>query len=105
MPEELVVGILRPPVIIDGARLPVGGARHDQPMDGLEAPLLFHEPVGQPFEEFWMRGLVSLRAEIVWCGDDAAAEVVVPEPVDDHAGGERAGAPVHVGEKCRESEA
>ena len=40
-------------------------------------------------EEFRVRGFAAKAAEIVGGGDDAAAEDMVPEAVDDNAGGER----------------
>src|SRR5207249_4779361 len=45
----------------------------------------------QPVEQFWVRRAVAVEAEVVGGGDQAAAEVVVPDAVHDDAGGERVG--------------
>ena len=47
-------------------------------------------------------GLLALDAEVARRGDDAAAEVVLPQPVDDHPGQQPAGAVVHVGDPVRQ---
>ena len=48
-----------------------------------------------------MRRPFALDAEVARRGDDAAAEVVLPEPVDDHARQQLAGAVVDVGDPVR----
>ena len=49
-----------------------------------------------------MRGAFPLLAEVAGGGDDPAAEVVLPEPVDDHPRQQVAGPPVDVGEPVRQ---
>src|SRR5262249_8449484 len=44
---------------------------------------------GEPVEQFWVRRLLAELAEVVGRGDDAAAEMVLPKAVDDHAGRQR----------------
>jgi hypothetical protein len=48
-----------------------------------------HEPVREPVEQFGMRGSGSHEAEVVRGGDEALAEVLLPDAIHDHACGER----------------
>src|SRR5262249_48143371 len=50
---------------------------------------MFLKRDGKPVEQIGMRRLRAHVAEIVWRIDDAAAEVVVPNAIDDGAPGER----------------
>ncbi len=69
-------------------------------MELLDAPAPLHELDGQPVEQLRMRRLLAHLAEVVERRDDAAAEVVVPHAVDDHARGERIlGRPDPLGER------
>ena len=43
----------------------------------------------QMVEQFGMRGPLAQQAEIAGRADDAAAEMVLPDAVDDHAGRQR----------------
>ena len=52
-----------------------------------------------------MRRPLSPRAEIIARGDDTATEMVMPEPIDDHAGEEMPGAVVDVGEPICQGDA
>ena len=60
---------------------------------------------GQPVEQFRVRRPVALQAEIVRRADDAAAEVILPDAIDHHAGRERVvlatGEPVRPGPAVR----
>ncbi len=58
-------------------------------MDRLLAPASVHELAGQPVEQLGMTGGRSLGAEVVVGLDQAAAEIRLPDPVDDDAGRER----------------
>ena len=80
------------------AALHVDGAGHDQLVDRLEPPAVADQLAGQPVEQLGMRRRLPLLAEVARRGDDPAAEVVLPEPVDDHPGQQVARAPVDVGE-------
>ena len=71
------------------ARLAVGVAQHDQPVDRLEPPAALDERRRQPVEQLGMAGAVALGAEVVDRLDQPRAEVVLPEPVDDHPGRQR----------------
>ena len=71
------------------ARLPVGAAQQDQPVDRLEPPAVLDERRRQPVEQFGMAGTVALGAEVVDRLHQPRAEVVLPEPVDDHPGRQR----------------
>src|SRR5881397_438459 len=51
----------------------------------------FDELAGQPIKQVRMCGRRTLRAEIVFRLDQAAPEVLLPKPIDCHAGGERIG--------------
>ena len=46
-------------------------------------------------------GRVALHAEVAGRGDDAAAEVMLPEAIDDHAGEQVPGAVLGVGDPVR----
>ena len=54
---------------------------------------------GQPVEQLGMRRGLALLAEIAGRGDDSAAEVMLPEAVDDHPRGQRPGPST----RCRSS--
>ena len=55
-----------------------------KPVDVLEAPTVLHELDRQPIEQLGMRRPLALHAKIVRRRHDAAAEVLLPKPVDDH---------------------
>ena len=67
----------------------VGGRRHDQSMQLLDRPVVVHEPVRQPIEQFWVRGPGAHRAKVVGRRHDPFAEMLLPDSVDDDAGRER----------------
>src|SRR5206468_12777097 len=73
------------------ARLLVGGRTKDQPMHGFEAPALRNEFAGEPIEKFGMRRSRAARAEIARRGHETPTEMMLPEAVDQDAGGERVG--------------
>ena len=90
-PEEMIRGIDK-----RGGRgrrhargLAVGGGEDDLAVELLEAPALRDEAPREPVEQFGVRGLVAELAEIVGRASDPAAEVILPDAVDDGAGGER----------------
>ena len=58
--------------------------------------------MGEPVEKFGVGGALALGTEIVWGGDDAAAEVLLPDAVDDDAGEEVAGAVFGIGDPIGE---
>ena len=77
-----------------GARLSVGAARHDEPVQPLQPPPVggarrIDQLTGQPVEELGMTRSTTVDAEVARRVHEARAEVVVPEPIHDHAGRER----------------
>ena len=83
-------------------RLLIGGTHQDQAMDRLEPPALADQLAGQEVEEFGVGGSLALGAEVAGSGDQPSAEVVLPEPVDDHPSEQVAGSSVEVGEPLRQ---
>ena len=89
-PEKLVLGI-------DGGRpsavsrddLPIRGRHHDQSMQFLDRPAALHELDGQPIEQLGMRRPCAAVAEIVRRRDEARAEMLLPDAVDDDPRGPR----------------
>ena len=81
----------------------VDGAGHHQLVDRLEPPAAADQLGGEPVEQFGVRRPLALRAEVAGRGDDPPAEVVLPEPVDDHPGQQVAGAGVDVGHPVRQA--
>ena len=80
----------------------VGGARHDPLVERLEPPAVLDQLGGQPFEQLGVGRALALRAEVVGGGDDPAAEVVLPEPIDGDARRQRPGPRLRVGEPVRQ---
>src|SRR5690606_26804249 len=84
-PEELVAAVDGVEGLVEMGRLPVGGAGHDLTVEPLEGLALIEEIRGEPLQQFGMGGWRAHAAEIVGGGDDALAEVIVPDPVYDGA--------------------
>ena len=57
-------------------------------MQGLETPAGVDEAQGQPVEQLGMAGGFGTQAEVAGRLDEAGAEVVLPDAVDQDAGGE-----------------
>ena len=76
---------MRLPAAFDGGVLLVGGAQHHEPVQMLERPAVFDQFDGQPVEQFRVRRGFAVGAEVVGRGDEAAAEVMLPKPIDDDA--------------------
>ncbi len=74
-----------------GAGLLVGGAGEDEAVDGFDAPAFGDEAEGEPVEESGVGRGIGAEAEVAGGGDEAAAEVVVPDAVDHDPGGEGVG--------------
>src|SRR5258705_12611250 len=93
--EELVIGVdIRK--IGPGFRcVPIGGGSDDQPVYMFEAPRVhvpdarMHEFSGEPIEELRMGRRDALCTKVILGFDDSFAEVLLPDAVDDDAGGER----------------
>ena len=65
----------------DRRGLAVGGGGDDLAEEGLLAPALQHELDGQPVEKLRVRRPLALRAEVLDCADEAAAEEGLPVAV------------------------
>src|SRR5690606_32851019 len=68
--------------------LPPSAGSEDFTMEPLHRPAPLHELGREPVEQFGMAGAFAELAEVGGGGDEAAAEVVLPDPVDEDAGGE-----------------
>ena len=89
VPVEAVLGIAGIPLAVVRRGLAVGGGSEDQAMESLQLPSVLHEIVGEPVEEFGMRRALAHGTEIRGRADEAAAEVMHPDAVHQHAGDER----------------
>ncbi len=67
--------------------------KHDQAVQRLDRPAAVDESAGEVVEQLGVRWGEPSAAEVVLGGDEATAEVVLPDPVDHHAGGQRIGRP------------
>ena len=70
--------------IVERRRHLVGVRHHHQLGDALEAPVL-HELDRHPVEQFRMRRRIAHLAEVLERRHDAAAEMFLPQTIDDHA--------------------
>ena len=87
--EQPVVGVEFVELGQAARSLAVSLAGHDEPMQALEPPAVFHEVAGEPVEQFGVAWLLAQFAEVTRCIDQAAAEVVQPKAVDEHTARER----------------
>jgi hypothetical protein len=55
----------------------------------LHTPSVAHEPRGEVVEQLRMAGAAAVEAKVAGRIDQTLAEVVVPEPVDEDARGQR----------------
>ena len=58
-------------------------------MQLFEAPAVRDEAAREPVEQLGMRRRLAELAEVARRADEPAPEMVLPDAVDDHAGGER----------------
>ena len=84
-----VFGILGEVVGRDLARLPVGGARHEQPMHLLLAPALLAKLDRQPVKQTHVPGILALYSHVFSGLHEPRAEELLPHAVHLHAGGQR----------------
>ena len=70
-------------------RLPIGSRGDDHALQAFEFPAAGHEVVGQPIEQCRVRRRLAKDAEIGRRGHQAAAEMVHPKAIDQHAGDQR----------------
>ena len=99
------------PLSIRGLAINFG--RQDQPMESLDVPAAGDKLVREPIEQFGMCGRGRLSAEVVRIVDETAAEMALPDAIDDHAGdqwifgigqpaGQGAAASAHTGKRDRD---
>ena len=67
----------------------VGRGQHDLAVQRLDRPAGGDESAGQPVEQLGVAGPFAQDAEVAGGGDQPPAEVVLPDPVDHHARGQR----------------
>ena len=70
-------------------RLPVGRRLDHHAEEALHVPARFAKVDGQPVEQLGVRGKLAGDAEVAGRAHQAAAENLLPEAVDDDAGGQR----------------
>ena len=70
------------------ARLPVRGRKHDLAIEPLQRPAVGDETRRQIVQQFRMRWLLALHAEIAGRGDQRPAEMPAPHAIHDHPRGQ-----------------
>ena len=83
---RIVGGVVR--ILVRRGHL-VGLGRHHQAVHLFDAPAFARKLNRQPVEELGVGGWVTHHTEVVERGDDAASEVMVPDPVHEHTCGQR----------------
>ena len=78
------------------------GGIHDEPVQWLELPAAADEFGGKPVEQLGIGGCSTRAAEVTGSGDHAAAEMMMPGPVHDHASDERRGWAARLRERTRQ---
>ena len=87
VPQQTVLRISLRRLRILG-RLLIGRRGQHQPVHLLDAPATLDEGVGQPIEQFGVRGALAVDAKVGSGGDDAAPKVLLPNAIHYHARGE-----------------
>jgi len=87
-PEEAILRIHRSRFHIELRRLPVGAARDDEALHGLQRPTAGQEFVGQPIQQLGMRWPVAAMPKVARRTDDPLPKKIVPQSVYDYATGE-----------------
>ncbi len=86
--EHAVVGIDLHQIQPLGGGLLVGFAVDDETDDVLGVPAGIAELAGEPIEQFWVRGRLTLAAEVIEHVGNPFAEKLFPQAVDVVARGE-----------------
>ena len=86
-PKVAIVGILLGVLGVVGGALLVGGAEDDEAVEFFDGPTVFNEAAREVVEEFGVAGWGGHVAEVVGGGDEAGAEVLLPDAVDEDARG------------------
>ena len=90
-PEEAILGIDFFVVRVGLATFLVDMGEHDDAVELFDGPIFFDERGGEVVEEFGVGRGFALGAEVIEGGDEAFAEVVHPEAIDEDASGEGIG--------------
>src|SRR6266568_7373375 len=68
--------------------LPIGRTGDDEAVQFLKRLAVVEKPVGEPVQEFRMRGRRTHVAEVVWRIDDSPAKVILPDAIHDGTAGQ-----------------
>ena len=92
-PEEAVAGVGRKAgregSVVGATGLAVGLREDDLAVQAFDPPAAFDEIGGEPVEQFGVAGGFAVGAEVAGGADEASAEMVLPDAVDQDAGRER----------------
>ena len=77
--------------ILHRRRLHPGGRGEDEPVEGFDGPALADKLAGQPIQQFRVCGKASHAPEIGGGSDQPSTEMVMPNPVHQHPGGQWVG--------------
>src|SRR5207253_64518 len=91
-PDELVVAIEPAARWLFGRALLIDGAGENELMHRLEAPAVGDKLACQVIKQLRMGRSFTAHAEVAWRSDEAATEMMLPEPIDDDARQQIAGA-------------
>ena len=69
---------------IDLRRLAIRRRQHHQSLNRFDMPTIGHELRGQPIQQLRMRRVSPHRAKIVRRRHNALAEMILPQPIDNH---------------------
>src|SRR5206468_2441799 len=84
-PEQCVLRVHALSLGILVTRLLVGAREHEEPVQLLDRPSLFHEAPRKIVEQLRMTRRLAAEPEVARGADQACAEVVEPDPVDHDA--------------------
>ena len=79
--QQVIIGITLSKLGVRVGRLGVAGGHHDQPVHLLDAPAARDELRREPIEEFGVRRLLTLRAEVSGGRNQALSEELLPHAV------------------------
>ncbi len=68
---------------------------------GLRLPALPHQLLCQPVEKLGVAGKVAQPPEVTGCADKPSAEMVLPDPIDDHSRRKRVISPAQPAGQCQ----
>ena len=88
-PEELIDRVHPGGLLSRSRGLLIGARSHDEAVQIFQTPAVPHQLPGQPIEQLRVGGALAFQAEIARARDDPLAEVMLPDPVHQHAGRER----------------